>query len=118
VAVAADNVPAAAQFEEISGGGTFTQNGAAYTLNLGNITTATTVNLGVLNSEGQEPEAVAGRPGRPSPGSRGRASTGSCRIDHFLPFLIFPVSTLHAPRVLSQVRTSEAHDPLNKPAHK
>jgi autotransporter passenger strand-loop-strand repeat protein len=49
VIVTADAVPAAAQFEEVSGGGTFTQHGAAYTLDLGTITSATTVNLGVLN---------------------------------------------------------------------
>ena len=50
VIVTTDNVPAAAQFEEISGGGTFTQNGSAYNLNLGTITAPTSVNLGVLNS--------------------------------------------------------------------
>ena len=46
VAVTCGNVPAAAQFEELSGGGTFTQNGSAYSLNLGTITAPTTVNLG------------------------------------------------------------------------
>jgi hypothetical protein len=50
VAVTSDNVPAAAQFEEISGGGTFTHNGSAYAIDLGTITAATTINFGVLNN--------------------------------------------------------------------
>ncbi len=50
VAVTSDNVPAAAQFEEVSGGGTFTHNGSAYAIDLGTITGPVTLDLGVLNS--------------------------------------------------------------------
>ncbi len=50
VAVTSDNVPAAAQFEEVSGGGTFTHNGSAYAIDLGTITAPVTLDLGVLNS--------------------------------------------------------------------
>ncbi len=60
VVVTANKVPAAAQFEEISGGGTFAQNGAAYTLNLGVITAPTTVSLGVLNSATAPADGLSG----------------------------------------------------------
>ena len=60
VVVTGDDVPAAAAFEEISGGGTFTQQGAAYTLNLGAITSPTTVSLGVLNSAAAPADALSG----------------------------------------------------------
>ncbi len=60
VAVTSGNVPAAAQFEELSGGGTFSQKGSAYSLNLGTITAPTTVNLGVLNSAEAPADTLAG----------------------------------------------------------
>ena len=60
VTATSTNVPAAAQFEEISGGGTFTQNGAAYNLDLGTITAPTTVSLGVLNSAAAPADTLSG----------------------------------------------------------
>ena len=51
VTVTSTNVAAAAQIEELSGGGTFTRHGSVYTLDLGTIDTAPgPINLGVLNT--------------------------------------------------------------------
>jgi hypothetical protein len=60
VTVTSGNVAAAAQFEELSGGGTFTHAGSAYSLDLGTISTPVTVNLGVLNSAAASADALAG----------------------------------------------------------
>ena len=60
VTVTSGNVPAAAQFEEISGGGTFTQQGASYTLNLGTVSAPATIALGVLNAAAAPADTLAG----------------------------------------------------------
>jgi hypothetical protein len=54
---------AVAAFEDVSGSGTFTQNGNAYTLNLGTFVTnsgAVTVGLGVLNAATSVADALSG----------------------------------------------------------
>ena len=60
VTVTSGNVPAAAAFEKLSGGGTFAHSGGAYSVSLGTINAPVTVALGVLNSAEAPADTLSG----------------------------------------------------------